>query len=112
MTTATTLRMCFATQESGADAHTDFTTLTVNFTQLTLPDFFPKRTVAGATQHLNVTAATSNRSVAWAATGDQILWTQAANCESVGGAATATLAPAAAAADSPPFFVLAGWCPC
>ena len=25
---------------------------------------------------------------------------------------TATLAPAAAAADSPPFFVLAGWCPC
>jgi len=78
--TATVLKVCYATQESGGDSADDYVELPQEFTQLTPPSFHPARTFTGAAQSLSVTAANNGTTaIDWSGTGDMSLWTQA-NC--------------------------------
>ena len=56
MISSVDLRVCFATKESGADVSGDFTMLS-EVQQFAPIDFNPKRTVTGATQHIDIAGA-------------------------------------------------------
>ena len=79
MTQATVLKLCYATRESGGDSRDDYTELASSFTQRVPIAFDPMRTVTGAEQRF---------AVSHTANGDQVVWTQAADCGSTAGAAT------------------------
>jgi hypothetical protein len=57
MTSTGTLRLCYATKESGGDTADDYVMLDATITQRPRPDFTPKRTGMGAAQKLNVSGA-------------------------------------------------------
>ena len=81
MTSAATLRVCYASNQSFGDTPDDYVDLGVTFTHLVPPTIAPLRTVTGAAQVLSVTGGTS---------GDQIAWTKAGGCGGVVGPATLT----------------------
>jgi hypothetical protein len=71
LTTPAVLSVCFATMESIGNTADDFITLPQNLTQLAPPIFSPNRTVTGAQQQLLVLGGHA---------GDEVGWTQEAEC--------------------------------
>jgi hypothetical protein len=65
------LYICFASQESGGNSDDDYSQFPIPLNFMPPPVYTPQRTVAGATQTLDVTGGNS---------GDWIVWTTAPNC--------------------------------
>jgi len=68
MTNVTSLILCYATRESGANTIDDFSRLPVEFNQLQVPTFTPHRTVVGASQVITVTHVANNDQIKWVLT--------------------------------------------
>ena len=80
MTSVIDLKLCFATAEASGDTNDDYAELPGSLSQLPAVGFWPTRSVAGAAQEFNLTAAIG--------LGDMVSWTQASDCTSTSGAAT------------------------
>lgn len=72
MAKVTTLKICFASQESFGNSPDDYLELAHPFVQLLSPDIDPVRTISGAAQNINVSHIHNN--------GDLIAWTQESDC--------------------------------
>ena len=81
MTEAASLRVCYATRESGGESADDYSVLLASFLQIAPVSFSPMRTISGAAQDFVV----SGVSVA-----DSIAWTQDMDCSQTAGQANST----------------------
>ena len=65
MSKVTELYVCYASSESGGDSADDYVALDATFLQVSVPTYWPNRTVTGAAQNFNITGGVEGDEVAW-----------------------------------------------